>query len=143
MRVIGECANLKSGCVLDYVLKILGPGVTWGVNVEMCFPDTSVLLRDSHVLISLIVTEPKEALQRKQCKGCGSYMYFLNQSRKTCNYHRKGVRKWNGPHLPHSTSTSSLHSHSFFRVSGHAYVSLNSSSSIAVKVCPHILLCFS
>lgn len=88
VRVIAECANLRSGCTLDCVLKTPDQGITWGVNVKMCFPGTSVL-RDSHALISLIVMEPKEALLGNQCKGCGSYMYFLNQSRKTCNYHRK------------------------------------------------------
>lgn len=37
--------------------------------MEMCFPDTSVLLRDSDVLISLIVAEPKEALQRNNVRA--------------------------------------------------------------------------
>lgn len=121
-------------------LKTLSQGGTRGVSVDMCFPRNLVFLRDSHALISLIVMEPKEDLQEKQCKGSGSYMYFLTNQEKSVIIIRREKKAENEPHLPHPTSTSTLLSHPFFRVRGHAHVSLNS-SSIVMKVCAHILLC--
>lgn len=81
-----------------------------------------------------IVMEPKEVLHGKQCKALVPMWTFSTSQEKLVIVTRKGKKARKEPCLPYPTSISTLHFHPFFTVRGHAHVSLNSSSSIAMKV---------
>lgn len=108
--------------------------VSWRVNMEMCSPGTWALLGDLHALISLIAMEAKEALTWKT-RAVAPTCTTFNQSRKTCNYCRKGEggTEWaRSPPIPLLPQPSMPTPPSGWGNMPH--VSLNSSRGIATKV---------
>lgn len=108
----------------------------------MCSPGTSALLRDSHALISQLLWNLK-----KSCMENNVRLWFLcglsQPIKKNIIFTGMGKKAGKEPlshFILYPTSIFILHFHPFFRARGHAHVSLNSSSSIAMKVCTYSAL---